>query len=187
MLPWALPRARTVAHLCVLFACCQEKPLCLLLLPVSSAPARGPRPSWGAPPPTPTLPGVSTSSTATLPLSFPPLLSLLSLPSSCVEVTSAHSVPSLRFRSSSLSRPRQVTGPPGTSCPLDPEAAACVSSHSCWSGPPDIRPQSMSRKVLARVLLWVHSLCTCACQGQRQGSSQGTSSALQLGPAPQTH
>ena len=90
---------------------------------------------------------------------------------------------SLRFRSSSLSHHRQVTGPPGTSCPLDPEAAPCVSSHSCWSGPPEIRPQLTSRKVLARVLLWVHSLCTRACWGQRQGSSQGTSSRSPAGPS----
>ena len=111
VLPWAPPRARTVAHLCVLFARCQEKPLCLLLLPVSSAPAWGPHPSWGAPAPAPAsaLPEVSASSTATLPLSFPPLLSFLSPPSSCVEVMSALSVLSLGFRTSSLSRPRQVT------------------------------------------------------------------------------
>ena len=84
----------TVAHLCVLFARCQEKPLCLLLLPVSSAPAWGPHPSWGAPAPAPAsaLPGVIASSTATLPRSFPPLLSLLSPPASCVEVTSTRSV-----------------------------------------------------------------------------------------------
>ena len=66
---------------------------------------------------------------------------------------------SLGFRPGSPSRPRQVTGPPGVSCPLDPEAAPCVSSHSCFSGPPDIRPQSTSRKVLAWVRFWVHSLC----------------------------
>ena len=64
---------------------------------------------------------------------------------------------SLRFRTSSLSHHRQVTGPPGTSCPLDPKAAPCVSSHFCWLGSPDIRPQSTSRKVLTRVPLWVHS------------------------------
>ena len=90
VLPWAPLRAQTVAHLCVLFAHCQEKRLCLLLLPVSSAPAWGPCPSWGAPRPDPAR--GSASSTASLPLSFPPLLSLLSPPSSCVEVTSAHSV-----------------------------------------------------------------------------------------------
>lgn len=95
VLPWAPPHARTVAHLCVLFAHCQEKPLCLLPLPVSSAPARGPRPSWGAParPPPRLCPAWgSASSTASLPLSFPPLLSLLSPPSSCVEVRSTLSV-----------------------------------------------------------------------------------------------
>ena len=71
---------------------------------------------------------------------------------------------SLRFRTSSLSHHRQVTGPPGTSCPLDPEAAPCVSSHSFWLRSPDITPQSASRKVLTRVPLWVYShVCVCVC------------------------
>ena len=105
---------------------------------------------------------------------------------------------SLGFRPGSLSRPRQVTGPPGVSCPLDPEAAPCVSSHSCFSGPPDIRPQSTSRKVLAWVRFWVHSLCAHVLVGGGGAQTHGLSphgargswappALLQLGPAPQTH
>ena len=79
VLPWARPGEGLWPTCAVFFARCQERPLCLLLLPVSSAPASEPRPSWGAPAPTPAWPGVSPSSTATLSLNFPPLLCLSSL------------------------------------------------------------------------------------------------------------